>query len=500
MEQFLLEMKGINKSFNGIPILKDVDFCVKRNEIIALMGGNGAGKSTLMKILTGVYQADSGEVFVNGEKAEIHNVLDSRKFGIGMIYQEFSLISTLTVAENIFLTHEPRKKTGFLDNKRCVQESKRLLEQLGVEIDPTIRIEELSVGYRQIVEIAKALSQNVRLLIMDEPTSALTEKETEILFGIMRNLIKMDISIVFISHRMKEIYQICDRITVLRDGKIVVSDNAQSIPMDKIVSYIVGNTMSKKFEWIPRTYDTNIQPALEVRHLCYKDVVTDVNLKVFRSEILGVAGLMGSGRTETLLSIFGLLHRDAGEIYVNGKKINAHSPRDAILNGMALIPESRRVQGLVLNHSVKENVIVTILDNLRRFLFINEKEANSVVKDQVNSLAIKTDSIKKQIGLLSGGNQQKVVIAKWLANNSNILLMDEPTIGVDIGAKTEIIYRIRELADKGCAIVFVSSELNELLAVADRIIVLKDGKVIKEMNRKNIDNEEVLQRAIQGYE
>lgn len=500
MEQFLLEMRGINKAFNDVPILKNVNFGVRKKEIIALMGGNGAGKSTLMKILTGVYQADSGEIFVDGEKAAIHNVLDSRKYGIGMIYQEFSLISTLTVAENIFLTHEPRKRTGLLDNTKCLQEAKTLLDRLGVQIDPKLRVEELSVGYRQIVEIAKALSQNIRLLIMDEPTSALTEKETEILFGIVRNLIKMDISVVFISHRMKEIYQICDRITVLRDGQIVVSDWTKNIPMDKIVSYIVGNTMSKKFEWVPRDYDMNGQPALEVRHLSYKNRVKDVNIQVFHSEILGIAGLMGSGRTETLLSVFGLLPRDTGEILVNGKTVDIRRPKDAISNGIALIPESRRVQGLVMDHSVKENIIITILDNLKRRLFISERRANSIVREQITALSIKTDSIKKQIGLLSGGNQQKVVIAKWLANDSDILLMDEPTIGVDIGAKTEIIYRIRELADKGCAIIFVSSELNELLAVADRIIILKDGEVIKEMNRKSIDSEEVLQRAIQGYE
>lgn len=310
----------------------------------------------------------------------------------------------------------------------------------------------------------------------------------------------MGISVIFISHRMEEIYRICDRISVLRDGEMVISDKAENIPMEKIVSHIVGTTMSKKFEWIPRTYDTNIQPALEVKNLNYKTEVRNVSFQLFRSEILGVAGLMGSGRTEMLLSIFGLLHRDGGEIWVNGQKADIRSPKDAISSGLALIPESRRVQGLVMGHSVKENTIITILDDLRKRLFISEKRANKVVEQQIESLSIKTDNMKKKINLLSGGNQQKVVIAKWLANHSSILLMDEPTIGVDIGAKTEIIYRIRELADKGCAIIFVSSELNELMAVADRIIVLKDGGLIREIGRNSIDNEEVLQRAIQGYE
>lgn len=500
MTKPLLEMKGIKKSFNGVSVLKDVDFQVNRREVVALMGGNGAGKSTLMKILNGVYQADEGEIFLDGEKVEIRNVLDAGKHGIGMIYQEFSLISTLTVAENIFLAHEPRKRNMLLDNRACVEKAKEILDGLGIEIDPRKKVEELSVGYRQIVEIAKALSKNVKILVMDEPTSALTEHETETLFGIVRNLLKMDISVIFISHRMKEIYQICDRITVLRDGKIVISDEASKIPMDHIVSYIVGSAMDKKFEWIPRSYSMEATPALEVRNLTYRERVRDVSFSLYPSEILGIAGLMGSGRTETLLSVFGLLKPDAGVILVNGQECRIQAPEDAMKQGIALIPESRRAQGLVMDHSVKENVLITVLDKIRKYGFLKERQGEAIVEEQIRNLDIKTDHMKKNVCLLSGGNQQKVVISKWLANKSTILMLDEPTAGVDIGAKTEIIYRMRELADQGCAVIFVSSELNELLAVSDRILVLKDGKKIQEIMRKDIEGEEVLQRAIQGYE
>lgn len=500
MPQPLLEMREIEKSFNTVPVLKKVNFSVGRKEIVALMGGNGAGKSTLMKILNGVYQADHGDIYIDGEKVEIRNVLDARKHGIGMVYQEFSLISTLSVAENIFLTNEPRKKTGLIDNERCITKAKELLDSLGISIDPRQKVEELSVGYRQVVEIAKALSRQIKILVMDEPTSALTEKETQILFGIVRRLVKMDISVIFISHRLKEIYQLCDRITVLRDGNIVISDRAEKIPMSEIVSYIVGSTMDKKFEWIPRKYSMDTTPVLEVKNLKYKNIVQDISFSLYRSEILGIAGLMGSGRTETLLSIFGLLQPEAGEIRIDGEKCEIKSPRDAIRRGIALIPESRRVQGLVMKHSVRENTLITVLDKIKKHGLLSGREGDELVKEQVRNLDIKTDGIKKQIDLLSGGNQQKVVISKWLANDSRILMLDEPTSGVDIGAKTEIIYRMRELADQGCSVIFVSSELNELMAVADRILIYKDGRKLKEMIRSDIQKEEELQRAIQGYE
>ena len=491
-------MKNICKSFNGIPVLKHVDYAVNEGEVVALMGGNGAGKSTLMKILNGVYKVDQGEIFMAGKKVSIQGVLDARNQGIGMIFQEFSLISTLTVAENIYLTHEPKKKSGFVDNQKCVKDAGIILNRLGIDIDPKEKVENLSVGFRQIVEIAKALSFDIKILVMDEPTSALTERETVVLFEIVRNLLKAGISVVFISHRLKEIYQLCDRITVLRDGVIVLDDECGKVPMSSIVQYIVGSEMNKKFEWIPRSYSLAGTPVLEVRNLKCKNKVKDISLKLYKSEILGIAGLMGSGRSETLQAIFGLIQPEHGEIYIKGEKCEIRKPMDAINRQIGLVPEARRVQGLVTLHSLKENVIVTILGKLRKFLFLSEKEADRVVKEQIRLLNIKTDGIHKKIQLLSGGNQQKVVISKWLVNKSSILLMDEPTVGVDIGAKTEIIHIIRKLADEGNSVLIVSSELNELLAVADRILVFKDGRVIDEMRREEIANEEVLQHAIQG--
>ena len=496
----VLEMKNICKSFSGIQVLEQVNFEVYENEIVALMGGNGAGKSTLMKILNGVYRSDSGEICLDGETIAIDGVLDARSHGIAMIYQEFSLISTLTVAQNIFLTREPRNKLGLVDNKLCIQKSQEILNTLGIDINPKAKVEDLSVGCRQIVEIAKALSTNVRILVMDEPTSALTEHETDILFGIIRRLVKTGISVIFISHRLKEIYQLCDRITVLRDGKIVLDDACTNIEMNQVIQYIVGSDMNKKFEWIPRTYPIDQPPVLEVANLKYKNRVKDISFALHPSEILVIAGLMGSGRSETLLSIFGLLKPDAGEILVDGKPCVIRTPSDAIAKGIALVPESRRVQGLVVEHSVKENVIITILDRIKKGILLSEKEANRRVKDQISLLNIKTDGIHKKVRLLSGGNQQKVVISKWLANQSRILMLDEPTVGVDIGAKTEIIHIIRQLADEGHSILIVSSELNELLAIADRILIFKDGLVINEMMRKEITSEEVLQHAIQGYQ
>jgi len=500
MNEPVLEMKNISKSFNGVPVLTDVDFCLRHKEIVALMGGNGAGKSTLMKILNGVYQADDGEILLNGEKVHIDSVIDANRHGIGMIFQEFSLVSTLTVAENIFLAHEPKKKSGLVDNALCIEKSKSILSGLGVDIDPTTRVEELSVGYRQIVEIAKALSHNVKILVMDEPTSALTNRETENLFEVVRKLVNMDIAIIFISHRIKEIYQICDRITVLRDGHVVVSDSKDNIPIDTIVNYIVGSESSKRYAWVPREFALDDTPILTVNNMSTEDKkVKDVSFSLHHSEILGIAGLMGSGRSETVLSLFGLEKVVGGSILVNGKPVRIDSPSDAINLGIALVPESRRVQGLVIDHSVQDNILITVLNEIQKIGWINDGQGTLIVEDAINKLRIKTESAKKAVNLLSGGNQQKVVLAKWLATKPAVLLLDEPTIGVDIGAKTEILHEIRYLSDNGCSIVFISSELNELLAVSDRILVLKDGVSIREVNRADLKGEEDLQRAVQGY-
>lgn len=498
MEQAILSMKNISKSFNGVTVLDSVDFSLKKGEVHALMGGNGAGKSTLMKILTGVYTADSGSIYIEDKQVEIKDTNDARASKISMIYQEFSLIPTLTVAQNIFLTRESKTAIGLLNDRECIERTKDLLNELEVDINPNDVVQNLGVGYWQMTEIAKVLSQEAKILIMDEPTSSLTKKETEVLFSFINKLKNKGISIIYISHRMDEIFEVCDRITVLRDGKNVVTENCKDISMETVIQHIVGSQMDKAFEWKERIYSNDATPVLEVNHLTVGNKVQNVSFKLYPGEILGIAGLMGSGRSEMARAVFGIDARDSGEIIVKGKKQTIKSPSDGIKAGLALIPEDRRVQGLVLEHSVKDNLILPFLKNLKKGFLLDDRKADELSNSLVKKLNIKTDDIFKMTKLLSGGNQQKIVLAKWLSNNPDVLILDEPTIGVDIGAKTEIIEIIRELADSGKAIIVISSELPELLAVSDRVIVLHDGKVKKELKRKEISAEEDLQHAIQG--
>ncbi|MEJ9212275.1 sugar ABC transporter ATP-binding protein [Bacillus smithii] len=499
MEQPMLLMKNISKSFNGIKVLDSVDFSVNKGEVHALIGGNGAGKSTLMKILTGVYTLDQGEIYIEREKVSIQSPDDARNNKISIIFQEFSLIPTLTVAQNIFLTRESKTSFGLLDDKECIKKTEQLLKELEVDLDPNEVVGNLGVGYWQMTEIAKALSHEAKILIMDEPTASLTKKETEVLFSFINKLKAKGYSIIYISHRMDEIFEICDRITILRDGKHVATEDCKEIDLATVIQHIVGSEVDKAFEWKERSYSMNATPVLEVKRLSSGTKVKDVSFKIFPGEILGVAGLMGSGRSEMARSIFGIDPQDSGEILVNGKKRSIKSADDAIKAGIALIPEDRRIQGLVLEHSVKENLILPILSKLNKGWFIDEKKANEIALSFVKKLNIKTDDIFKTANLLSGGNQQKIVLAKWLANDPTVLILDEPTIGVDIVAKTEIIDVIRHLADSGKAILVISSELSELLAVSDRVIVMHEGTIVKELNRKEIHSEEELQHAIQGY-
>ena len=498
MDQPILEMKGINKAFNGITVLNDVHFSVKKGEVHALMGGNGAGKSTLMKILTGVYSADSGEILIEGKPVSIKSYDDAQKNNISMIFQEFSLIPTLTVAQNIYLTREKKTSLGLLDDKDCEKKTEKLLEELGVDIRPNDVVQNLGVGYWQMTEIAKALSQEAKILIMDEPTSSLTKNETEVLFSFINKLKAKGYSIIYISHRMDEIFQICDRITIMRDGRYITTEKCCETDLDTVISHIVGMQFDQAFEWKERSYATDVPPIFEVRNLSAEHV-QDINLKIQPGEIVGIAGLMGSGRTELLRNLFGIDPIKSGDVYINGQKQSIKNPKNAIEAGLALIPEDRRMQGLVLEHSVKDNMILPILSKVKKGAFIDSKKSNEISTEFVRKLNIKTDNIFKKAGLLSGGNQQKIVLAKWLANDPTVLMLDEPTIGVDIGAKTEIVEIIRAMADNGKAILVVSSELPELLALSDRVIVMHDGEIKKEMTRREIKSEEELQYAIQGF-
>jgi ribose transport system ATP-binding protein len=497
METPILEMSQISKSFNGIKVLDNVHFELRKGEVHALMGGNGAGKSTLMKILTGVYELDEGNIHLHGSDVQIKTPTDAEKQGISMIFQEFSLIPTLTVAQNIFIGREPKTALGFIDDKKSIQMTRQLMEELNVDIKPNDLVADLGVGYWQMTEIAKALSKETKILIMDEPTSSLTKRETEILFDFIARLKSKGISIIYISHRMEEIFQICDRITIMGDGRHIITSETKELNMESVIQHIAGKNLDK-FEWKERKQSSNEEVILQVKNLKTNNRVNGVDFELKHGEILGIAGLMGSGRSETLRALFGIDSITEGEIYIKGKKTSIRSPKDSIHNGFALVPEDRRVQGLVLDHEVKDNILLPSLSKITN-IFVNDNKGNKISEDWVKKLNIKTDSIFKTSRLLSGGNQQKIVFAKWLANSPEIIMLDEPTIGIDIRAKTEIIDMVRDLADEGKSILLVSSEMTELLAVSDRILVFHEGKVVKQFMREEITSEEDLQHAIQGF-
>ena len=498
MDLHAVEMTGITKSFSGNRVLHEVDFDLRKGEIHALVGGNGAGKSTLMKILQGVYTPDEGRIVVEGKPVEIRSPHDARALGIGMIFQEFSLIPTLTVAQNIFLTQEPRGAGGLIDDRAGARRARELFAEMGEAIDPNARMSDLSTGYWQLTEIAKALAQDARVLIMDEPTSSLTATEAESLFSLIQRLKARGISIIYISHRMDEIFRITDRITVLRDGRHILTEDTATLTMNRVIDAIVGKTMEQAFEWHERHVDRSLAPLLEVRNLSAGNRVHDVSFVLHPGEILGIAGLMGSGRTELARAIFGIDRIDKGAILIRGKQVLLGSPEAAIEAGVSLVPEDRRFQGLVLDHSVKNNLLLPLLERLDHAGIIDDRHGDRIAVSIVDDMRIKTGSIGTTVRLLSGGNQQKVVIGKWLATEPDILIMDEPTAGVDIQAKTEILGVIRTLADRGKGIIVISSELAELLAVSDRLLVLRDGHVTREIDRREIRTEEELHRAVQG--
>jgi ribose transport system ATP-binding protein len=492
-----IEMRGIEKSFGTNPVLKNVDFSVTVGEVHALAGENGAGKSTLMKILQGVYQKDAGEILVSGVPVEITDTFAARKAGIGMVFQEFSLIPTLTVAQNIFLTNEPTR-LGLIDDAKAKALAAEIFKEMEVEVDPSRTVESMPTAFWQLTEIAKALAQNAKVLIMDEPTASLAKHEAEGLFALIERLKAKGIAIVYISHRMDEIYRIADRITVLRDGSRVLTESLKKVTPEQIVEAIVGRKAAAHLVHKNRSAKISKEVVLEVKNLSSGPKVQDVSLQVRRGEILGLAGLMGSGRTELVNTLFGILKPTAGTISINGKELQIASPKKAIQNRIALIPEDRRAQGLVLDHPVTENLTLPLLDGLKRNGLLSKKQILTKSKEIIDQFDIKLAYPGIRVGALSGGNQQKVVIGKWLGTDPEILLMDEPTAGVDIGTKSEILDLVRKIADSGKSVILISSELPELLSVSDRILVLKDGRVAKSLNREEIPSEEFLQLAIQG--
>lgn len=492
-----IEMRGIEKSFGTNPVLKNVDFSVTVGEVHALAGENGAGKSTLMKILQGVYQKDAGEILVSGQVTEIEDTFAARRAGIGMVFQEFSLIPSLTVAQNIFLTNEPTK-FGLIDDAKAKALALGIFREMEVEVDPSRTVESMPTALWQLTEIAKALAQNAKVLIMDEPTASLAKHEAEGLFALIERLKAKGIAIVYISHRMDEIYRIADRITVLRDGSRVLTESLKKVSPEQIVEAIVGRKSAAHLVHKSRADKISSKIALDVKNLSSGPKLQNVSLQLRRGEILGLAGLMGSGRTELVNTLFGILKPTSGTISINGKLVDISSPKRAIDNRIALVPEDRRSQGLVLDHPVTENLTLPLLDNLKSSGLLSKKKIAVKSKEIIDQFDIKLAHPSIRVSSLSGGNQQKVVIGKWLGTNPEILLMDEPTAGVDIGTKSEILDLVRRIADSGKSVILVSSELPELLSVSDRILVLKDGHVSKSLNRDEIPSEEFLQLAIQG--
>ena len=491
-------MHGITKSFSGVPVLKEVDFGLNAGEIHALAGGNGAGKSTLMKILVGAYRRDGGTYEVGGREVDFRTVRDAQAGGVGMVFQEFSLIPTLSVAQNVYLTREARSLGGLIDDREMERRTRELFATMSVEVDPRRSLDELPTAFWQLTEIAKALSQDARVVIMDEPTASLAKAETVELFALMRRLKERGISIVYISHRMEEIFEVCDRITVLRDGRTVMTEDLANVTPGVVIDEIVGRKLEHALEFQERQVGAEV--LLEARGLTTATKLRGIDFKLRRGEILGLAGLMGSGRTELARALFGIDPLDAGELLLLGESIKISNPREAIGHGVALIPEDRRVQGLILDHAVRENFLLPLLSRLSRAGFVDDAEGDRRADSFVTRLSIKTRSTKQPIGTLSGGNQQKVVIAKWLATEPRILIMDEPTAGVDIGTKGEILSMIRAFADQGNSVIIISSELPEVLAVSDRILILRDGRVERELDRADIHQEEELHHAIQGVE
>lgn len=497
MERPIIKLENISKSFFGVTVLKDVKFEVFPGQVNALVGGNGAGKSTLMKILTGVYTKDSGTIWFNGKETTFNNYKDAFQHGIAMIFQEMSSVPTLTVTENIFLNNELLKKNRFLDRPAMRKKAVELLDRLGVDINPDSVVGDLTVGEKQMVEIVKALSSDARILVMDEPTASLSAKEVDKLFQIVENLKKQGIAIIYISHRMNEILSIADKVTVLRDGRIVGELDNQDLKVEAIISYMMGDRGGTSFEWMPPEKEISDQVVLNVEHLDINERVRDISFNLHKGEVIGFAGLLSSGRTEILETLFGIRKPRGGVIRIDGKPVPVRSVQDAIRSGFGLVPEDRRTQGLVLIHSVKQNLILPILKKMQKGLFLNKKKINETADFSIKELSVKTDSPNKIINLLSGGNQQKIVISKWLRSDMKILLLDEPTAGVDIGSKKELIATVRKFTDQGNAAIFVSSELQEMMAVCDRIYVLQRGKIINELRHDEIDSEEVLQNAIQ---
>lgn len=494
MQEYIVQLNHINKSFPGVKALDDVSFNLKSGEVLALLGENGAGKSTLMKILSGVYTRDSGEAIIFGEKVDNITPQRAHELGIAIIHQELNMCAHLSVAENIFLGREIIKG-GRLDNKAMNMQTEEILQKLNIDLKPDTIVGKLSVSKQQMVEIAKALSTNAKILIMDEPTSALTSKEIDDLFILINKLKVEGCGIVYISHRLEELKHIVDRLTIMRDGKFITSMNYADTTMSEIIANMVGREIKEKF---PRVECEKGKKILEIKNLNAGKMVRYVSFELYEGEIVGVAGLMGAGRTELTRAIFGVDKKESGEIILEGKPIVIKSSMDAIKQGIVLAPEDRKKDGLCTKLSIRENIALPNLDILcNKMGIVNKSKENDMVEKSVKDLKIKLASSEADAGSLSGGNQQKVVVAKWLARNSKIVIFDEPTRGIDVAAKVEIYNLMNELKKNNIGVLFVSSEMPEIMGISDRIIVMCDGSITGEIPTKEATQNKILEYATQ---
>ncbi|AVP53883.1 sugar ABC transporter ATP-binding protein [Clostridium tetani] len=490
-----LQMKGISKFFSGVQALDNVELKVYRGEVLALLGENGAGKSTLMKILSGVYTKDEGDIFIDEKKVDIKGIKQAEELGISIIHQELSLLSNLKIYENIFLGSEKYKGIfNKLDKDYMRSESEKLLSTIGFTADVDTLAKDINIGEMQMIEIIKAISKKSKLIIMDEPTTALTEVETERLFKVINKLKSEGICIIYISHRLDEIFQICDRVNVLRDGKYVGEVKVKDTTKDDLITMMVGRKLEEQFPYKKvKKGDT----LLAVNNLSYKNKVKNVSFEVRAGEILGLAGLMGSGRTELAKTIFGEYKKSSGDIYINDKKINITSPKEAIENGIAYLSEDRKKEGLILNMSVGNNISLCNLKKYENSIKkINKEKESKEIDDYIKKLSVKTPSANQIIKNLSGGNQQKAIIAKWIMISPNILIIDEPTRGIDVGAKKEIYEVLNEIKSLGKAIIMISSDMPEVLGISDRILVMSEGNLSGELSREEATQEKIMKYAV----
>ena len=494
MANKILEMKNIVKTFPGVRALDDANLDLYEGEVNAFLGENGAGKSTLMKVLTGVYQKDSGEIIYQGKSVAFNNPKEAQEHGISIIYQEFNLLPHLTVSENIFITREFTKAPGIIDHKKQKAETQKILDKLGLTISPDDKVSDLSVAEQQMVEIAKALSTHAKILIMDEPTAALTDREIEKLFEVVMGLKKEGVGIIYISHRLEELKIIADRATVMRDGKYITTVNYKDVTNDDLIKLMVGRDLVDQY---PKRNSPIGDPILEVEGLTYKKHVKAINFSVKSGEILGVAGLMGAGRTETAKVIFGAYKKDNGKVFLEGKEINVKTPLDAINLGIAYLTEDRKKDGLLLDQTIEDNIMISNL-NLVANPVIDHAKSAKITNEYIEKVKVKTPSKDQLIKNLSGGNQQKAIIARWLAQEKKVIIFDEPTRGIDVGAKREIYNLMNELVATGAAIIMISSELPEILGMSDRVMVMHEGKVANILDIKDASEERILYFATGG--